>query len=874
LVRELGAGNMGAVFEAVDLLSGQYIALKQVRIPPEQLEYGSRSDSGDATMALAQEFKILASLRHPHIISVLDYGFDVIGGKREPYITMELLQDAESLLEQGERLDHDGKVVLLVQMLQALAYLHRRGILHRDLKPKNVMVVDEQVKVLDFGLSIPGEQAKEGEVAGTPSYMAPELWVGGAASKQSDLYAVGVMAYRLFAGFPPFDISNLRVLFTQVRNKTPDFTVLQTDDEIRAIVMRLMAKEPADRYDDAGEVTAALLSAIGRPTKVETAATRESFLQAATFVGRDTQLQLLTDIFQRAARGRGSALLISGESGVGKSRLLEELRTRALVEGALVLRGQAVNEVNAPYTVWRGVLRWLALLGHLDERQAAILKPLVPDISKLMGRDIPDAPEVTPQAAQARLVRLIELLFRAQTLDVGQPILVMLEDLHWADGESMNMLAHLSRYVTGLPLLIVGSYRDDETPDLPYLLPDMEIVRLSRLKPDQTAELTQAILGSAGRNPELLDLLQRETEGNTFFLVEMVRALAEEAGQLSAVGNAPLPMSLLTGGVQGIVQRRLNRVPEGARPLLELAAVGGRQLDLTVIRHILREDDGAAYLEGWLNDCADAAVLEVQDGQWRFAHNKLRDGVLYQLDSDTLQRLSRRFALAVETVYEYSHKQNAELLAHYWRNAGDAAKEEQYAALAGEQALRNGAYQAAQGYLQRALDLQGSIETTKRKQAQLTQFLGDTYAELEQEEKAETLYKQSLELCRETGYRWGVASSLNRLGNVAAQTGDFEGAAAYLLDALKTAMEARAQTVALASLVGMATLLARTGKREIAAEYTSFAINHLSCDGQTHYLGERLIAQLQSELPAETLDAALERGKSLELKEVASRILA
>ncbi|MBW4438746.1 MAG: protein kinase [Pleurocapsa minor GSE-CHR-MK-17-07R] len=872
IVNELGSGNMGTVFEAIDRLSGQYVAVKQVKVDANKLEYGSRT-SGETSleMTLAQEFKILASLRHPNIISVIDYGFDIMGRVRQPYITMELLHNAESFLEHGERLSHDGRVDLLIQMLQALAYLHRRGILHRDIKPKNVMVVDGQVKVLDFGLSVSAEQAKEGEVAGTPSYMAPELWTGGAATRESDLYAVGVMAYRLFAGQPPFDIGNLKKLFVEVRTRIPDLSLMVTSDAIRAIVGRLLSKVPADRYNDANDLMADLLSASGRPPSAETAATRESFLQAASFVGRGTELSELTELMRESMIGEGSSVLVAGESGVGKSRLLDELRTVGLVQGALVLRGQAVNEVNAPYTLWRGIVRWLVLLAEVSDQEAGVLKALVPDISKLIGRDVKDAPEVTPQVAQTRLLTLLLDLFQRQGAASQQPLLIILEDLHWADSESLLLLSRLCRIVANLKMLVVATYRDDETPEIAEQIRAAHSMRLERLTPEQTAELTRAMLGAAGQNDELLSLLQRETEGNTFFLVEMVRALAEEAGQLAAVGTGRLPLTLLTGGVAGIVRRRLKRVPVFAQGMLNMAAVGGRYLDLPVIHQATGQS--ADMMNMCLSACADAAVLEVQDGWWRFTHNKLRDVAVADLPHEEFKALNRTIAESVERVYEISSKQNAELLAYYWGCAENAEKEEQYAAIAGEQAFRSGAYHAAAAYLQRALELQPFIESSRRKQAQIKQQLGDANRALGNRDAARGLYDESLATCREIGYRWGVAANLNRLADLQVEAGDMEDAARLLVEGLRTAMDARAQTVALASLVGMASLMARAGRAATAVEFATVAMNHLSTDGQTHYLAERLVASLSSQMPMGEFDQAVERGRKIELKEIVSRIL-
>ncbi len=236
IVRQIGAGGMGTVFEAEDRLSGERIALKQVvaatlRPTPDALP----EITDEIALKLAQEFQTLASLRHPNVISVLDYGFDTTEtGERLVYYTMELLDGAESILAASEALTLRPKIDRLISLLQALTYLHRRGVLHRDLKPENVLVVGAtQVKVLDFGLSVLRGQHNDNLFSGTLAYTAPEIFRGGSPTESSDLYAVGVIAYQLLTGLYPFDKSNMNTLLNSILNSYPDLTPLYTSARVR-----------------------------------------------------------------------------------------------------------------------------------------------------------------------------------------------------------------------------------------------------------------------------------------------------------------------------------------------------------------------------------------------------------------------------------------------------------------------------------------------------------------------------------------------------------------------------------------------------------------------------------------------------------------
>jgi predicted ATPase len=509
---------------------------------------------------------------------------------------------------------------------------------------------------------------------------------------------------------------------------------------------------------------------------IQTAATRESFLQAARLVGRDKELQQLSDALTMAVDGHGSSWLIAGESGVGKSRFVDELRTLAMTRGALVLRGQGIIEGGSPYHLWRPALRWLTLLTSLDDERLAVLKPLIPDLDALLERALPDAPELSPQAAQSRLLSVIEELFRRQ----AGPVVLILEDLHWAS-ESLDVLTRLNGIVSGQPLLIIGSFRDDERPELPATLPDMKLLKLDRLNERAIAELSEAMLGESGRQEQVVDLLKRETEGNVFFLVEVVRVLAQDAGNLERIGMVTLPAQMFVGGVQHVIQQRLARLPADALPLLRFAAVMGRQLDLDVLQRV----ESPMPLEQWLQVCLDAAVLEVLEARWRFAHDKLRDGVLNDLQPEPRRSLHQKVAETLERVYTSQPEQIA-LLAYHFGRAGDAAKELVYTRRAGELSLRSGAYREAINSLERALELLDSVSPVDKVQQaiHIKRQMAEAHLGLGEYAQARRLYQENLEAARAAADKRATAEALRSVGDVASALAEHADAILHYQEAL------------------------------------------------------------------------------------------
>ncbi|MFZ0705802.1 MAG: AAA family ATPase [Candidatus Korobacteraceae bacterium] len=713
LLDRLGAGGMGEVYRSRDRITEEIVALKRALQMPSTLgdtatkdsdgmgsseppltstktdsafidpsastadldtatsdPSGRADDSSEHSrmvqLALASEFRVLSSLRHPNIVSVLDYGFQSSG---LPFFTMKLIPEPKTITRAARHLALEGKLALLFQVMQALSYLHRHGVIHRDLKPSNVLVTDGHVTVLDFGVS----GLPEHEVAGTAGFIAPEILAGKRPTPASDFYALGGIAYEILTGTP---MVRGRADFEQ----RPDMQPLDALGPLGDIVRTLLSPDPAERrYKDANEIIAEFAKAAGCAVPAETSAHRESYLKAAPLVGRKQELALIATALDDAVRGRGSAWLVGGESGVGKSRLLDEVRSKALVRGMVALTGRA-EENQAPYSIFRNALLRLALLVDLSDEQAGIIKIVVPEIERVLGRPIPET-AVDPQLFQERLTEVILNLFA----HCEAPILLEIEDCHIV-GDSLKIMQKLIEKASELRLLIVASFRDDERPQLAIECPGTHVLHMKRFGEREVRDIAISMLGrDLGTNPAIVTFLERETEGNAFFLVEAVRELAEIAGRLDSVSPEKLPEHVFSGGMKDYVRHRLERLPAWVLESMQIAAIIGREIDIEVLRAAAPGVD----LDSLLLACGDNAIFEGYGYQWRFTHDKIREAVLAEIGPDQRRDLSLKVATAVESIYG-SAPDWVQAQAILWKEAAVPEKAAHYLLLSAAQRLATG----------------------------------------------------------------------------------------------------------------------------------------------------------------------------------------
>src|ERR1041384_4200771 len=384
LASELGRGGMGTVFRATDLELRREVAVKIL---------SATSQTSDGRERLVREARAAAALNHPHIVTIHDVG----EASGFPFLVMELVHGPR--LSQA-RPTHLARVVAIaVQICDALQHAHSNNIVHRDLKPDNVLFSGSgnsgSVKLADLGLALPVYDARisrAGIIVGTASYMAPEQALGQAIDGRTDLYALGVLLYELTTGRLPFTGDDpLTIVSQHVHAPVVPPRVLRPDlpHALESIIVRLLAKDPAQRFSSAAETREALLDSL-KPTD-ELAATDSApavaildALSRGRLIGRNEELTEARELWRRAREGRGHAVLLSGEPGAGKTRLAREITIQAAVDGAVVLTGGCYEyEAATPYLPFVEAFRRWTREEKDDEKLRELLGDAAPQLGKL-----------------------------------------------------------------------------------------------------------------------------------------------------------------------------------------------------------------------------------------------------------------------------------------------------------------------------------------------------------------------------------------------------------------------------------------------------------------------------------------------------------
>ncbi|HXM56173.1 MAG TPA: AAA family ATPase, partial [Candidatus Dormibacteraeota bacterium] len=418
----------------------------------------------------------------------------------------------------------------------------------------------------------------------------------------------------------------------------------------------------------------------------------------APLVGREDELTLLAHALAEARAGRLWAVMLAGEPGIGKTRLLDEFPTPAQAAGAAVIRGGASRaEGMPPYLPFLEALgECVAAASDGDLRRdlghgAAVLAPVLPAIAARLPAPL-SLPPIAPDHERLRLHEAVAAFLAATAARAGALVL-SLDDLHWADAATCDLLVHVARRLRRAPVLLLGAYRESEAEDNPPLgraLHELDRLRLlrrlalGRLTPRGSAALASGLLGGPVA-PAVGGLLHRHAEGNPYFAEELLRALVEDGAIVRREARwdvAAEPALVLPDEVAGAVRMRLDRLPEDALEALAVAALLGRAFAPEPVAAVLQTD--TAMAEDRLGPAVHARLLRPDpDGGYAFTHDKVRETLVAGIPPARRRRLHTAIGHALEA----EEPRRPTDLAYHFLLAGDRTRGAACSLEAGDRAL-------------------------------------------------------------------------------------------------------------------------------------------------------------------------------------------
>jgi len=745
VLRRIGEGATGIVYEAFDRQRGAAVAIKRLH----ELTPG-------ALYRFKQEFRTLADVLHPNLVLLHELSVTegdgafiamelVLGTDFLSYVTKSKADtDGQTGPQEPERspADLDKLRRALPQIIRAVHALHAAGKLHRDIKPTNVLVTPEgRVVVLDFGLAteLPGRvdprAPEEQEIVGTAHYMAPEQALAEEATEASDWYGVGAILYEALTGRPPFVGTAIDVLArkTTAEAPPPSTYAAGVPSDLDALCRELLACDPRRRPTGPD-----ILRRMGVAQSVRPSPPTPTLLERASttaLVGREPQLRALRDAFEHARGGTSTTVRLTGASGMGKSAVAQVFLDGVVDAGeALVLRGRVYERESVPFKAIDGVVDALSrYLVHAEREgeavdlpsDVALLARVFPVLLRVGGIEAQEPPAVLGQ----RVVRQRAFMALRQVLTAltrRLPVVVCIDDAQWGDADSAALLVELIRPPQAPPVLFVLTHREEGVADSPFLnelrhrwpaQAESRIVTVGPLDVGNARRLALTLLDSSDpSSQETAQAVARESKGSPFLIEELVRS-HQSISKRYAVGQALKVLS-----VNEIMSERLERLPTPARRLAEVVAVAARPLPIAMAAQAAGITDGEANEALGLARAQRLARAAVRDGMEVVepVHDRFRQAVLAGIQSGALREYHARLADALEA----SPGVDVEAIAVHLLAAGQRERAALHAERAAEEAAAKMAFDQAARLLRLTLDTRpADDENARRLRTRLAQVL-------------------------------------------------------------------------------------------------------------------------------------------------------
>jgi serine/threonine protein kinase/tetratricopeptide (TPR) repeat protein len=752
ITNKVGEGGMGQVYRAEDTKLGRYVALKL--LAPD----ASRDQS--AKRRLLAEAQSASVLNHPNIVTI--HAIEEVDGV--DFIVMEFVEGETltSHLATNGALPLPTLLDVGIQIADALEAAHSVGLIHRDIKPSNILITSKgAVKVADFGLAkqvrlttdeidrealtLAANLTGPGIVLGTAAYMSPEQTRGEALDARSEIFSLGSLLYeaatrtRAFTG--PSVLSIMHAI-AAVDPPPPSKLRPELPREFDLVIERALAKAKIQRYSSASEMADALRSLRGSITGTWSGIPivyDPDLIDRSlpSFVGRETEIKKLESLLQQAIEGSGRIVFITGEPGIGKTSLSDEFLRRARKQQAspLISRGRCVEQ----YGTGEAYLPFLDAMGELlqapgRERIAAIMRTYAPTwcmelpTAFASSGSLEKLQQETIGATKERMMR--EMGDALGMLATASPVVLLLEDLHWADPSSIDLLRHLSQRIGTQRLLIAGTFRPEDVERSGHPLKNCKAemkshslcdeVALGSWNRQHIAEYVDVTFSPNDFPAELTELIHEKTEGHPLFAANFLQYLGECGDFAKTNGRWSLVRKLsemdlaAPESVRAMISKKLDALEPEERRALQYASVEGTEFLSSVTAKLIGIDE--IDLEESLARIGKSHRLietvgeeELPDGtvatRYRFAHALYQNSLYGDLVNKRRLMLHQQAGEQLLSHYGKRAPQIATQLAIHFEQGRDFPRAIEYLVHAGDHAAKLYGYAEAERHYTHALSL-------------------------------------------------------------------------------------------------------------------------------------------------------------------------
>jgi predicted ATPase/tRNA A-37 threonylcarbamoyl transferase component Bud32 len=738
ILKKLGTGATGNVYKVRDVRNNNIVALKIL---------SGKKISSNMVRRFGREFKLLAGLHHPNLCSVYDFG--VLPDGRS-YFTMEYIS-GRNIFEFTKDIPYEKIYPLIVQLCRVLEYIHSKGLIHYDIKPGNILIAEDGkqraesgeayvpdampcVKLMDFGLA--GEQQIKGGtlIKGTFPYIAPEVIKVLAVDHRADLYSVGVVLYEIFTRRSFHEGTESFVAFLKQReiraSESPSQIVADIPEALEHLILRLIGLEPATRYNHANEIIKEINKMSKSKFAFETEKTLEGYLLSSRFVGRDKEMGLLQSLYERAQRGVGKVILITGDAGIGKTRLLKEFKIFTQLKRSHCFTGHAYGDktqVLGPfYDIFSELINFVedgSSLSYELRLSLAVLYKMFPDLTNgHLRKRLPKIVPLEPNQEKLRTFEALSEFIRYCTSKIGG-LVILLEDLHWADDLSIQFLEYLGRNLEGKNVLICGTSRRQALREnlilkkmINHLTKEgyLAQIDLKPLKYRSLYSFLDSTITPGSNSSELTRYLMEKTSGNPYFVEEIMRTMLHKSGvsigeqmDIGQFQEITLPET-----IEDVVLQRIKNLDRVSQEVIKFGAILLKDFSYDLMKHLTKLGD--TELSGALWELKQKQVLIEDGNRYRFYHATLAEAINKRLRNKEKRALNYRIGKTLEKINRGRLNKIVEDLAYYFINARDSKKGVRYGLWAGQKSSERYAYDQAVQFYKGVFDLLPNKDLKRR----------------------------------------------------------------------------------------------------------------------------------------------------------------